>query len=96
MLAPPEDSPKRVTFSGIAAEAGDVAEDPAEGGDLVQDAVVSASRVSLSSDPAQVQESERTQAVLQRHDHDAATAREFRPVVSRVCGAALRSESLHG
>ena len=73
-LMPPADSPKIVTLLGIAAERGDVVAHPLERGDLVEDAEV-AGALRCRRKLVEVEEAERAEPVVDRHEHDAVARR---------------------
>ena len=78
-LMPPADSPKIVTFAGIAAEGRDVVAHPGERGDLIEQPGVRGARELFARQLGQVQEAERAEPVVDGHHHDVAAPHERPP-----------------
>ena len=87
MLMEPADSPKTVTFVGVASEVGDVVTHPAESGQLVEQPPVPESRPlrRAHGHRRMRQEPEGPEAVVERHDHDVAGAGQLVPAVEEAC-----------
>ena len=68
---------------GVTAERGDVVTRPFEREDLVEDARVARTRERVAEDLVEVQEPERTEAVVDAHDDEVAMGGEPRAVVDR-------------
>ena len=77
-LMPPADSPKIVTLLGSPPNAAMLSRTHSSARDLVEDAEVAGALRALEQ-LVEVQEAERAEAVVDRHDHDAVAARRTVP-----------------
>src|SRR5207253_2877036 len=66
---------------GVAAECGDAFAYPFEGRDLIEDAGVARTGERAVEEIGEVEEPERTEAIVDRDDHEVAVDRELRAVV---------------